>query len=66
MAQDKATKAALDELRKTVEQEIQDHPKWCRANCNTFLTDAYRRARIIYKLGAKTVQKQYDLCHIWR
>lgn len=59
----------IEELRKRVEEEIKDHPKWCGPNCkpgNTFLPDAYREARLVHGYSAKTVQDDYDLCHIFR
>jgi len=52
-----------------VEQEIKDHPKWCSPKCkpgNTFLPETYREARLVHGYSAKTVQHDYDLCHIFR
>jgi hypothetical protein len=48
-----------------IEKEIQSHPEWCSPECSTFLPDEYRKARISGR-SAKTVQKDYDLCHIFR
>jgi hypothetical protein len=47
-----------------VEQEIADHANWCSPRCRAFLPDAYREAR--RRHSRETVQRQYDLCHIWR
>jgi hypothetical protein len=52
--------------RQTVEQEIKDHPNWCSKTCQTFLPDAYRHHRLVDGDSAKTVQNDYDLCHIFR
>lgn len=60
---------SLEKLRAKVESEIKDHPKWCHRDCrpgNTFLPDAYREARLVHGYSAKTVQDDYDLCHIYR
>ncbi len=56
----------LDDLRNKVEEEIKEHPSWCGKDCQTFLPDAYREARIQNGYSAETVQRDYDLCHIWR
>jgi hypothetical protein len=58
-----------EQLRRTVEKEIRDHPKWCHPKCkhgDTFLPEAYREARLVHGYGAKIVQHDYDLCHISR
>ncbi len=57
------------QLLKEVEQEIKDHPKWCSPGCkvgDTFLPEAYREARLVHGYSTKTVQNDYDLCHIFR
>ncbi len=59
------SKKLLDE----VEQEIKDYPKWCSLGCkvgDTFLPEAYREARLVHGYSAKTLQNDYDLCHIFR
>lgn len=57
-------------LRKKVDEEIKNHGKtWCHPNCkpgDTFLPEAYIKARMIHGYSAKTVQGDYDLCHIFR
>ncbi len=50
--------------RAPIEQEVLDHPTWCSDRCQTFLPGAYREKRQCY--SAETVQRDYDLCHIWR
>ncbi len=47
-----------------VEQEIKEHAQWCHERCETFLPDAYREAR--ERHSAHSVQRDYDMCHIWR
>lgn len=57
-------------LREKVDEEIKNHGKtWCHSNCkpgNTFLPDAYHKARLVHGYSTKTVQGDYDLCHICR
>ena len=56
----------IKELRAAVEEEIKNHQEWCSPECQTFLPDAYRKARIVYGDSAEKVQRDYDLCHVWR
>jgi len=56
---------AQKELRKIVEQEIKDHHIWCGPKCQTFLPSAYRQARL-NGATAKSVQGDYDSCHVFR
>lgn len=53
-------------LLQAVEKEINNHSKWCSPNCNTFLPQEYREKRIVSGYDAKTVQNNYDFCHIFR
>ncbi len=57
---------SIKELREQVEKEINDHKNWCSSNCDTFLPQCYRSHRIIDGMSAKQVQKDYDLCHVFR
>ena len=56
----------VQNLQKKVEKEIKNHPKWCSPKCRRFLPEAYREARIKNRYGKKTVQGDYDLCHMFR
>jgi hypothetical protein len=62
----KPTNDRARELDKDVRREISDHFKWCSPECDTFLPEAYRRARIALGCSAEEVQNDYDLCHIFR
>lgn len=53
-------------LRSQVELEIKAHSQWCSPRCQTFLPQAYREARLINGYSRQVVQKDYDLCHIFR
>jgi hypothetical protein len=56
---------AEQHLRMDIEREILAHGKtWCTWICKSFLPNAYRDARLRY--GPDEVQRDYDMCHIWR
>lgn len=52
-------------MDKKIDEEIRNHKKWCSKKCDEFLPEAYRSARL-QGLSAKMVQKNDDLCHIFR
>ncbi len=52
-------------LLAAIEKEIKNHSKWCSPICQTFLPREYRIARLGGN-SAKTVQRDYDLCHAFR
>jgi hypothetical protein len=61
MAEKKRSKKNLQ-----IDDEIENHGKtWCSSDCQTFLPDAYREARLDGET-AKQVQGDYDSCHVWR
>lgn len=59
-------KSRREKLREKVEKEIREHPQWCSPNCQTFLPEEYRKARLAFDYKAKAVQEDYDLCHAFR
>lgn len=55
----------IKKLDKKIDTEITEHKNWCSSKCSTFLPDEYRKLRQ-KGYGAREVQKNYDICHIWR
>lgn len=57
--------ATREELLKVINAEIADHDEWCGPNCQTFLPQVYRDRRLRGD-SAKSLQGDYDSCHIFR
>lgn len=53
------------DLLERIDKEIKDHPNWCGPNCDTFLKQVYRDRRLKGD-SAKSLQNDYDSCHIFR